>query len=610
MKRLVMVVCLWSAFLADLGAEDVIPDPLMLAAHESNLEEPLAAFSKAVENVEDTMARVVDAGLMQPDTQPIVLEILRRCHPIGPYRLPPLGEMAQIGGDQPEWQPFVSAWRNLRFAADRVILAMHKSHGKAVRELKAAIVEAASQTETPGELAALKQKQAAYYRIAQRKEPPTLPPSRGIIFLTTPSSSWSKEVDMVDLMMSMLEETLPVFEALQRKDHASVGSRVEWLDAQIKKIQGPGYTVPPPTAGLLPSFHLLKGILTRRLSEAGWNNLRISLVAVEQAILAHRSASECELLIQSLESDVKALEKVLVLSHREFSHPYSSGALPAAYRQVVRYLTVATPTKDAALPEVVFDKPLTMGPEFQVFLKQLKKDQEKAKATGLKTGGRDDLLETMQAEESLLARLNTIQTPQDLIALAEQLPAATGLSKEELKRNQEWNSLEEALRRLASWWQDPVAKMPGSAQLRGGATSIVFVATRDRIARRIVAEKFRGSEIETVPYSEMPAFRAVQRLAGEIGQRGDWDRALRILEAANPPLLGHQEKKRMERQIAGIRRYLDGLAAERVGAIRAAAFAYHQILTEPSEGIPVQEAADRVRILRQQNSQAFENFLP
>ena len=193
------------------------------------------------------------------------------------------------------------------------------------------------------------------------------------------------------------------------------------------------------------------------------------------------------------------------------------------------------------------------------------------------------------------ARIAAARTPEDLLALADELAVANSGDE-----RGGFPQLSLELRSVAGWWLDgasPARGNPEAAYADAYGRSHPFVgemhALRGRVLREIAAKRLKLPQILDAPFRQMDAREALQKLAEETATREDWKKVNEILEMRSQwaaPAAGPERER-----LLAIGNYLMAQNLESAGQHQQAALAYLAVIRAVGDALPTKEAAERLK---------------
>jgi hypothetical protein len=211
-----------------------------------------------------------------------------------------------------------------------------------------------------------------------------------------------------------------------------------------------------------------------------------------------------------------------------------------------------------------------------------------------------------KAEDAIRKRLREARTPPELLAAADEVPL---LYRVENDDSSEWKRLlrmQQLVIRLAQWRRDlgdeplqAIVPDTGRRELPDAFWG-ELKALEERILREVIADRFNLPDLVKAP-PDASASSLVEQIADNAGQRGEWRRALELLQALPPR---SSARSRIEKMKA-IQTYLAGMSFETAEDYSDAVSAYELVVEQAPANAPIQESIARLKQLRSAHPEAF-----
>ncbi len=582
---------------------------------------------KARVGVEAAIAQASKAGALKTSTEAYYRDALARFKPVEAglpttealYYPPRFDTSAEM-------EPINLAWDELRRTMEQIEKEATTQREKISRALGEAIEEAARTAEKPADLETARKLGTALQQLPESTRFGRIP-----TYGLSPTESLNR---VLGAMNSALE-------ALGKKDYAA-------MSLALQRVNGSAYgSSDSRITGVPFNVETVWTVFRERLATLPRTAALKVERAVEQALQAKKPEAECDLLITELDARLQEVERLVLDPNRGINsggglRSDTRNQLLSAFRVVVRInAAIANPKDDAGeyvsnLAPVV-DGPFAMTPEFRVYLSKLAtertaaqkavrerveraRQEESARLQAKQEQEQKDLRQKQvtEAEARLKAardkvreQLKNASKPEELLAIADDLPALVSLGENRYSDRQEnWQGLQMELRQIAAWWADPESISNSSRQsLNGDSSAAAFaVELRDlraRVARQIFAERFKAPELAKPPLSEMTPRAAAEQLAKQAGEKSDWLRAYEILRVLSAPNQAGDPSSAASERMTAIKAYLVGRNMELAGQYRDAVQSYRQVLNQLGENLPTKEAGERLQALQKEHPEAF-----
>jgi hypothetical protein len=213
--------------------------------------------------------------------------------------------------------------------------------------------------------------------------------------------------------------------------------------------------------------------------------------------------------------------------------------------------------------------------------------------------------ETKEMEE-LSARLSAVKEPAELATFSSEL-----LKRENERREENPiipRGFASQLALLATAWTigdvHLLSRSVETAGLNVGLTN-AFIRLRQRIERNALSRTAKAPELEQAPLAEQPLEAAVEKLVDDLARRGEWRRVYQLLQARFGAASRTNGAARTDDTIEALRAYFSGQNLELADQWAEAAQAYKSVLRSVSDRAPIQEAAQRLKVLTREHPEAF-----
>lgn len=199
--------------------------------------------------------------------------------------------------------------------------------------------------------------------------------------------------------------------------------------------------------------------------------------------------------------------------------------------------------------------------------------------------------------QSLSKSLTAVQTPADLEKLIDDIQSRS--NEPELEGIK--NSIAHALREIELLWksQNPRLDMHSQAYSQAGPLSKEISNLRQLVLRKLLAKKFDIPAITEAPATDVDVVSAVENLAAEAAEKGDWKKSLKLFRIVDSLRNDYNKKSTI------IALYLSALALEEVEQFDQAVYQYLTVVKSIEDHTPTKEAAERIRALRKSHPEAF-----
>jgi hypothetical protein len=209
-----------------------------------------------------------------------------------------------------------------------------------------------------------------------------------------------------------------------------------------------------------------------------------------------------------------------------------------------------------------------------------------------------------EVAKTVRTKMQAIKTPADALALAEQLPERWPVDK-----TMTWELVRRELRGTARWWADGVVPdlLYRASREPAYESNHPFVGelrmVRQRALRKVLEKELEITELAEARFAEMDPVDALLKLANEGSKKSEWKRVHVFLQALEPlDPTGRFHGIRMRRET--VQTFLAAENLEKAEQYAGAARGYLTVIGTVGEGLPTQEAINRLKALRKERPEA------
>ena len=220
-----------------------------------------------------------------------------------------------------------------------------------------------------------------------------------------------------------------------------------------------------------------------------------------------------------------------------------------------------------------------------------------------------------QKVEKIRARLAAIKTAAELEEYAAELAAAGSVEESEEGMRDAWlSSFAQELSLLAAQWiTGSVGEISSGRYSTSSGSNLRNRFSRELAALRKLAEResvsrtLRAPELLQAPLLEQPIGSAVESLCDDLAKRAEWRRLYRVLESYLSRFGGTRPP---DPTLTALQSYFAGQNLELAEQWKDAVAAYKEVLKTVSERVPVKEVGERLKALKKDHPEAFNETTP
>jgi hypothetical protein len=571
--------------------------PEILAQTEKELALLKQNVAKARAVVEQAIAEAVKADRILPAIGALYLEALAKVPAeealfTDPQRLS-FGMNFDGGADT---QAINLSWTNYKDEAQRGFYQAEELATRYTEAVVEALRTAARTAQKPQEV------QHVDALIAGMSKFPASPLGRSVL---------PRRIRMVLQQLSTLVQN--VLEATQKEDGPAASRAFAYVySSALTNVNLEGESSPLRAEGFIEEFRA-------RVRAPFLARAAAVQREAEQMIMGGKSAEEVERQLGVLHvayMTANALRRSASISYQNGLQRVPMVEYYRSVMRVVHWLKNEDPEAVGSRPSIdgmSYDEEFPVGVEFRAFADQLpprqathfdalsvRREARRAaeEETRREEEGRRVRAATAELVKTYKHKLALVKTAETALALILELPDG-----QERGERIDWQALATELHSIAKWWLAGLPPAPTddaeTTQEAPQAGYHPFLmetrALRDRAMRDVAVNRLHMEELNAPPLRDMSTGAALEKLAQDAANRGEWRRCheiLRVLTRAE----GYSDA--VKDWLPGVRGYLRGQNLELAGQFRQAAESYLAVIGEIGDFLPVKEAGERLRKLQ------------
>jgi len=210
------------------------------------------------------------------------------------------------------------------------------------------------------------------------------------------------------------------------------------------------------------------------------------------------------------------------------------------------------------------------------------------------------------AKEELHQRLKNITDGASALKLADELKAERKPS--EPRGIVDFSGLDEDLRQLAALWNGELSSSSSYGFSRSMQSARPWgtdlVDLRERAVRDLIARRAQMPDLLKPPLVSMEPEKAVQQVCQDLFTKNEFSRLYQVLSETSR-LLTDRRVGYSEENLGGLKSFLTGQNFERAEQYIDAVRSYKTTLGCIGELVPIDAAAERLRVLKKEHPEAF-----
>jgi hypothetical protein len=578
----------------------------LLANSQKEVETLRAAIVQKRDLVAKAVTEAMKAGRIKPSTAAFYQDALDKFVP-GEGLLPEFERLyfPPKFDTSEEMEPINFAWTALREEVQRASARVAELNTQFANAASDALQQAGRSAEKPEELDELDRLFSAWAKLPE---------------VTTRSSMSRGPRDSLQRLAGVVRAVLSAMQANDPAGAAAAFNRLNANSMNMMDIRSGNLPIRVDT--FLEDFRArITTPLLKQVTEAQRE--------VEKGIMEERPHDDVEKALTAFQKGTAMLDRIRNAARNNSYTPFTEqNQMVSQYRAslaLVESMKVETEGENyPSVPQFPSDTTYPIGPEFRTYLLKLtaklaahrressarlekrREEEQRVRAAEVEKARRDA---TTQMMKTYRARIAAVKTPEDLLALADELGVANSGDE-----RSGFPQLSLELRSVAGWWLDgspPARGNPEAAYADPYGRSHQFVgemhALRGRVLREIAAKRLKLPQILEPPFREMDAREALQKVAEETATRGDWKKVNEILEMLaqwTAPAAGPERER-----LLAIRNYLIAQNLESAGQHQQAALAYLAVIRAVGDALPTKEAAEHLKRIQSEHPETQKLLL-
>lgn len=300
--------------------------------------------------------------------------------------------------------------------------------------------------------------------------------------------------------------------------------------------------------------------------------------------------------------------KLRAIPNRKAPPTFGGGARDTVARKIGAFLSAVERHEAGAIDQAL----ASLSSEIEALSPPAQAAIKEKRTTALARQMAGENERRLALEKQIRERLAKVADAASVIALIEELRSEVAVDRNSV-RNVPISLLENDLRQIAALWNEDNFAFAGRENFRQGTPQHPWAkevtALRGKAIRDGLARVTKAPELLQPPLADLAPDAAIRQLAGDIFRRQEWARLHELLLVSGAWQRDGLQPRNGD-ELRAVRSLLTGQNFERAEQFADAVQAYRAVLTSIGELVPIDAAAARLKVLKQEHPDAFTKVPP